>query len=45
MKASAEKEPDAVVTLSATVSEQQADTKADAEGSIGFMTRKCPDQT
>ena len=41
MKALSEKDPDAVVTPSATVFEQEADTKADAEESMGFVMRMC----
>ena len=45
MKALAEKYPDAVVTLSATVSEQEAVTKADVEESISVAMRMFQDQT
>ena len=44
-KALAERDPDAVVTLSATVSEQEADAKADVAKSIRFAMRVCQDQT
>ena len=45
MEAVAEKDPDSVVTLSATVSEQEADTQANAQASIRFAMRMWQDQT
>ena len=45
MKVMAEKDPDSVVTRLATVSEQGADTKTDAEELIRFAMRRRQDQT
>ena len=45
MKALSEEDPDAVVTPSATVSEQGTDTKADAEESMGVAMKMCQDWT
>ena len=36
--------PDTMVTLSATVSEQEPDTRADVEESMSFVMRMCEDQ-
>ena len=45
LKALAEKDPDTIVTLSATVIELEADTRADVEESIKFAIRMCQDQS
>ena len=44
VKALAEKDPDTMVTLSATVSEQEADTRADVEELTRFVMRTCQNQ-
>ena len=45
LKALAEKDPDTIVTLSATDIELEADTRADVEESRKFAMRVCQDQS